>query len=162
MLTSNFFTGEWTVVILEACSCSKNDHDTVHLLSHWYKLNCQSYSVLCQLLVLSLAKYVASSWMLSCQFVTLEECICLKNDHDTINLVSHWYQLDCLLVRPVVVRITSTSGLIMGQICCQVLHDFSVNSGVILKKFIFAEVFCVTCPRGVQNILTEVRIKGSY
>ena len=49
-----------------------------------------------------------------CQFVTLEACICLKNDHDIVNLVSHWYQLDCLLARSVIFRITSTSGLIMS------------------------------------------------
>ena len=49
-----------------------------------------------------------------CKFVLYEACSCLKNDHGTVNLVSHWYQLDCLLVRSVVFRITSTSGLIMG------------------------------------------------
>ena len=51
---------------------------------------------------------------LLCPFVILETCSWLKNDHDTVNLVSHWYQLDCLLVRSVIFRITSTSGLIMG------------------------------------------------
>ena len=35
-------------------------------------------------------------------------------------------------VRSVIFRITSTSGLIMGQISPQFLHTFSVNSGVIL------------------------------
>ena len=49
-----------------------------------------------------------------CKFVILEACSCLKNGHDTINLVSHWYQLDCLLVWSVIFRITSSSGLIMG------------------------------------------------
>ena len=49
-----------------------------------------------------------------CQFVILEAFSCLKNDYDTVNLVSHWYQLDCLLVRSVIFRITSTSGLIIG------------------------------------------------
>ena len=49
-----------------------------------------------------------------CQFVILEACSCLKNYHDTVNVVSDWYQLDCLLVRSVIFRITSTSGLIVG------------------------------------------------
>ena len=49
-----------------------------------------------------------------CQFVILEACSCLKNDHDSLKLVSHWYQLDFLLVRSVIFRITSTSGLIIG------------------------------------------------
>ena len=49
-----------------------------------------------------------------CQFVILEACSCLKNDNDTVNLVSHWHQLACFLVRSVIFRITSTSGLLMG------------------------------------------------
>ena len=44
----------------------------------------------------------------------------------------------------------------MGQICRQLLHDFSVNSGVILTNFLI-ELFCVMFPRGVQKILTEVK-----
>ena len=38
LLTSHFYTDEWTVALLEACSCSKNDRDIIYLLSHWYKL----------------------------------------------------------------------------------------------------------------------------
>ena len=88
--------------------------------------------------------------------VMLEACSCSKNDRDSVYLVSHWYYLDCLLVRSVIFRNTSNSGLIMGQTCRQFLRSFSVNSGVILKKF-YAVVFCVICPRGVQKILIEVK-----
>ena len=90
------------------------------------------------------------------QFVTLEACSCRKNDRDTINLLSHWYDLYSLLVQSVIFRITSTSGLIIGQICRQFLHAFYVDSVVILKMFL-AEVFCIMCLRSVLMILTEVK-----
>ena len=82
------------------------------------------------------------------QFVILEAYSCSKHDRDTVNLVNYWYQLDCLLVRSVIFRMTPTSGLILGQICRQFLHAFSVNSGDNLRSY-FAEVFCVICLRGV-------------
>ena len=34
LLTSHFYTGELTVVILEACSCSTNDPDIANLVIH--------------------------------------------------------------------------------------------------------------------------------
>ena len=34
MLTSHFYTGEWTLVILEACDFAKNDPETLNVVSH--------------------------------------------------------------------------------------------------------------------------------
>ena len=96
------------------------------------------------------------SWALACflpQFVTLEAWSCLKNDIDTVNLVSHWYQLDCILVRSIIFRITSTSGLIMGQICRRFLHAFSVNSGVIIRKLFCKSILCFVYERCVKYFL---------
>ena len=88
------------------------------------------------------------------QLLILEACSCWKNDHDTVNLVSHWYSIDSLLVRSVIFRITSTSGLIMDQICHYFLHAFSVNSGVIL--FFCRSILCYVFEKCVK-VLTEVK-----
>ena len=96
------------------------------------------------------------------QLVTLEACSCLKNVRDTINLVSHWYYLDFLLVRPAIFRITSTSGLIMGKICRRVFHAFSVNSGVILKKFLCRIILCYVSERCVKDFNRSKIIKDSF
>ena len=97
-----------------------------------------------------------------CRFVILEACSCLKNDHDTVNLVIHWYHLDCLLVRSVIFRITSTSGLIMGQICRQFLQDFYVTSGGILTKFFSRNILCYVSERCVKDFYGSKRIKDSF
>ena len=101
------------------------------------------------------------AWVLR-QFVILKACNCLKDDHNTVNLASHWYELDCLLVRSVIFRITSTSGLIIGQICRQFLHDFSVNSGAILTKFFSRNIFCYMPERCVKIFNGSKMIKDGF
>ena len=96
--------------------------------------------------------------MLFRQFINSEECSCLKNDRDTVNLVSHWYKLDCLLVRSVIFRTTPTSGLIMGQTCSPFLHAFSVNSAVILKEFFYRSILCYVSESYVKDFNGSKRI----
>ena len=50
-----------------------------------------------------------------------------------------------------------TSGLIMGQICRQFLHAFSVNSGIILKKCFFCRSILCFVSEWCVNDFTEVK-----
>ena len=55
------------------------------------------------------------------------------------------------LVRSVIFRITPTSGLLNGQICRQFWHAFSVNSGVILKKYFCISILCYVSERCIKD-----------
>ena len=69
------------------------------------------------------------------------------------------WPLDCKFGKPmilawlsltlawVIFRISSTSGLIMDQVCQQLLHVFSVNLGVILNQFFCRSLLCDICWR---------------
>ena len=52
-------------------------------------------------------------------------------------------------------RITSTSGLIMYQICVQLLHVFSIKYCAILNKLFLVEVFFVVTQELYKRFLRK-------
>ena len=97
-----------------------------------------------------------------CQFVILEACSRLHNDNDTVNLVSHWYQLDCLLVRSVLFCITSTSGLINELNMSSVLAEFLLPIWPNCYKVFSRNNLCYVSQRCVKDCNGSKRIKDSF